>query len=241
MLNSSDIPRIAYHYWGHSSSTSYSIGLGQDIYYILCGDAACSSNTTPFTDTTENTGLYSSMILDSGGSPFISYYNFTSNQLNLYHPTNSYTDAGITADTRASDSSNSGTGLQSGDSFKILFSGATNGAACINTSNIDNILKLSNGHLWKCSDSSITATWSTTNNANDTLTITVNSGPSGCMPTVEVGDRVSIDGSYAGCIIKNSSNNPIILQTEIKGNTGVKAPTQPSAVAYYKMDITDCP
>ncbi|MBI3583168.1 MAG: DUF2341 domain-containing protein [Nitrospinae bacterium] len=227
----SDGPKIAYHYWGHRANSAYSIGLTQNLQYVNCTTANCSSKNISTIDSTENTGLYSSIALDSSNNPLISYYDYDSNQLKLYHPTNSYTDAGITADTRASDTSNGGTGLQSGDSFKILFSGATNGAACsITTANIDSILKLSNGHSWVCSGSSITATWSNTYNTNDTLTITVTSGTGGCVPTVEVGDRVSLNGT---CIL-DGSGNPIILQTEIRGSTGVKVPT--GAVAYWKMD-----
>ena len=222
-------PRIAYHYWGHRASSAYSIpnpiaNNGQDLHYVLCGNSACSSgNAISGIDGTNNTGLYSSIILDSSNNPLISYYNYDSNQLMLYHPGNNgdYGNSGITADTRASDTSNGGTGLQSGDSFTILFSGATNGSACsITTANIDTILKLSNGHSWKCDGSSITAGWSTTYNTNDTLTITVTSGTGGCVPTVEVGDRVSLNGT---CIL-DGGGNPIILQTEIKGNTGVKLP-----------------
>jgi len=229
------IPRIAYHYWGHRANGAYSIGLAQDLHYVLCGNSACSSgNAISGIDGTNNTGLYSSIILDSSNNPLISYYNYDANQLMLYHPGNNgdYGNSGITADTRASDTSNGGTGLQSGDSFTILFSGATNGSACsITTANIDTILKLSNGHSWKCDGSTITAGWSTTYNTNDTLTITVTSGTGGCVPTVEVGDRVSLNGT---CIL-DGGGNPIILQTEIKGNTGVKLPPS-GAVAYYKMD-----
>ena len=238
MLNSSGIPRIAYHYWGNRAGGYYNIGLGQDLYYFRCLNAGCTGGNaepSPWLDTSGNTGLYSSMILDSSGNPFVSYYNFTSNQLKLYHPgaNNDYADPAtvITADVRASDTSNGGTGLQSGDSFKIFFSGATNGSACsITTANIDSILKLSNGHSWTCDGSSITATWSNTYNTNDTLTITVSSGTGGCVPTVEVGDRVSLNGT---CIL-DGSGNPIILQTEIKGSTGAKVTT--GAVAYWKMD-----
>ena len=235
-VRSDGIPRIAYHYWGHTiAGGTYAAyaSPAQDLYLFSCGNSGCSSgNTNAEIDSTNNTGLYSSITLDSSNNPLISYYDYTSNQLKLYHPTNSYTGQGITADVRASDNQTTvQSGLQSGDSFTILFSGATNGAACsITTANIDTILKLSNGHSWVCSGSSITAQWSSTYNTNDTLKITITSGTGGCVPTVEVGDRVSLDGT---CIL-DGSGNPIILQTEIKGSTGAKVPT--GAIAYYKMD-----
>jgi len=214
------IPRIAYHYWGHRANGAYSIGLAQDLHYVLCGNSACSSgNTITGIDGTNNTGLYSSIVLDTtpANNPFISYYDYDSNQLKLYHPgaNDGYTDpaTAITANVSASDTSNQGTGLQNGDTITIIFSTSMN-TGCINASNIDIVLKPPTGKTWGTVQS---IAWNSP--TNNTLTITL-----GTDATVTVGDRISINDT---CL-------SVILQVEIKGNTSAKPPK--GAIAYYKMD-----
>ncbi len=94
---------------------------------------------------------------------------------------------------KARDTSGGGDGIQSGDQVIITFDNATNGAP-VDASNIDTFLALDNGHTWQDGSNSIgSAVWSTGALVNDTLTITL-STVSG-VPTVSVGDTISLDGT----------------------------------------------
>jgi hypothetical protein len=103
-------------------------------------------------------------------------------------------------------------GIQAGDYVVIRFDGSTN-APFINNSNIDNVLKLNNGHTWLDGSGNIgSAEWSTTTYTNDTLTIILSD--TGGVPSVKTGDVVTLDG----VTILDSENNPVSTSCVIKGS-----------------------
>src|SRR3989338_8677726 len=123
---------------------------------------------------------------------------------------------------RANDASGGDIGIDAGDQVVIRFDGETN-APTIDASNIDTVLKLSNGHTWKDGNGAITsAVWSTTTYTDDTLTITlsINLLP----PTITNRDTITLSGG----IIKDL-NRVIIGSIDISGDFD-------GSVAYYDLD-----
>ena len=113
----------------------------------------------------------------------------------------------------ALDTSNEGVGIQTGDTVTIVFSDSTN-AFLLNSSNIDLVLPLDNGHSWlDSSNNLLDADWTMTNVENDTLVITLQATAL-YPPTVEVGDIVSTDEFS----ITDISGNPVVTTAEIKGS-----------------------
>ncbi|GBE06827.1 doubled CXXCH motif [bacterium BMS3Abin10] len=127
----------------------------------------------------------------------------------------------------ASDASGSGVGIQAGDKVIIIFDGETDGAV-IDAANIDTVLALDNGHLWKDGAGAIgSAVWSTTTYTNDTLTVTLSAGVSA--PAIAQGDIMTLDGT-----IKDSLERIITESIDITGNFGLDLPS--GVIAYYKLD-----
>lgn len=117
-------------------------------------------------------------------------------------------------------------GIQANDTVVIKFTGSTD-ATDITSGNIDGILKLDNGHSWLDGFGSIgSANWSTDTYLNDTLTITLSSFISS--PTVDIGDKIRIDGGIA-----DAFGVPIDTYTPYIGGTfGSDAYEIISATAY---------
>jgi|GEM_PF-3639722 len=81
-------------------------------------------------------------------------------------------------------------GKEAGDKVVLTFDEATD-KPVIDEDNIDDVLGLDNGHSWLAGDGQIgSATW---NSAGTVLTIVLSGGVS--LPTVAVGDEVTVDGS----------------------------------------------
>lgn len=125
----------------------------------------------------------------------------------------------------ANDASSGGTGIQNGDQVVIIFSSGTN-APPINASNINTMFALNNLHSWLDGDLNIgSAEWSTTTYGDDTLTITVST--TGGIPTVAVGDSITLDGN-----IKDYHNSPILDSIIISGSfDGISG-----IVAHWRFD-----
>jgi hypothetical protein len=127
----------------------------------------------------------------------------------------------------ADDTSGGGNGIQAGDTVAVIFSGATDGAV-IDSSNIDTVLSLNNGHSWLDGSGGIgSAVWSTTIYTNDTLTITLSTN--GGVPSVAPLDVITLDGST----IKDKNGKPIIGSITISGTFDS---VQDSTVLYLKFD-----
>jgi len=125
----------------------------------------------------------------------------------------------------ADDPSSNGKGIQAGDRVVIKFNGATDGAT-INAANIDSALNLG-GNSWLDGSGNIgSAAWSTDVKTNDTLTVTLSS-TSG-LPTITVGDTVSLDGT-----IKDTSARPIIGAVVVAGTFDSLLS---GTVAYWNFD-----
>lgn len=100
---------------------------------------------------------------------------------------------------------------EAGDSVVITFSEATN-KFTITAANIASILQLNNSHSWLDGAASLGGvSWSSD---GKTLTITLSSGTS--LPTVAVGDTVTISGAS----IKDASNNNATGTVTITGDFG---------------------
>ena len=124
----------------------------------------------------------------------------------------------------ASDPLSSGRGIQAGDQVIIKFNGPTNGDE-INAGNIDSALGLG-GNTWLDGFGNVSTAWSTVDDVNDTLTVTL-SDTSGA-PTVSIGDTLTLDGT-----IKDSSGRPIVGAVIIAGTFNV---IPANAVGYWNLD-----
>jgi hypothetical protein len=128
----------------------------------------------------------------------------------------------------ALDTSGGGAGIQTGDQMVMTFDGATDGAA-IDAGNIDEALALDNSHTWLDGSGSIgSAAWSTTNYDNDTLTITL-STDSG-VPTVSVGDTITLDGTIRDA----GMARPILDSIRLTGSFDIDLPA--AAVGFWRFD-----
>jgi hypothetical protein len=128
---------------------------------------------------------------------------------------------------KAVDGSGGGEDIQAGDQVVITFSHSTNGYP-IDSSNIDTILALNNGHQWTDGGGGIdSAIWSSSGSfVNDILTITLTTNTS--TPTVTVEDTITLDGS-----IKDEYGADILDSIVIRGNFGN---VSPDLVANWKLD-----
>ncbi|MDH3976245.1 MAG: NapC/NirT family cytochrome c [Deltaproteobacteria bacterium] len=110
-------------------------------------------------------------------------------------------------------------GPNSGDRVIITFSAETNGdTITINSSTINSILDLGPGKSWLSGDGQLgggLGVWSTATYLNDTLTITLSD--SGGMPSVRVGDTITLDGTILG-----GDGGQIIDTITITGNFDVR-------------------
>jgi hypothetical protein len=98
---------------------------------------------------------------------------------------------------------------EAGDSVELTFSAPTN-KPTVNSSNVDDIFNLNNGHSFLDGASGLgTTTW---NVAGTVLTITLSAGTS--VPTVAVGDTVTIDGS----VVTDLAGNPATGSQTITGS-----------------------
>ncbi|HBI23434.1 MAG TPA: hypothetical protein DDX84_04345, partial [Nitrospiraceae bacterium] len=125
-------------------------------------------------------------------------------------------------------------GIQSGDKVIITFNAPTAGTI-ITSANINTALALSNGHSWKDGAGNIgSAVWSTSPGGytNDTLTITLSTGTS--VPTVAVGDTISLSGGVIKDAFGRSITESVTGYWVIGGNFGVNLPT--GGIAYYNFD-----
>lgn len=108
----------------------------------------------------------------------------------------------------------SSAGLEAGDKAVLTFNEATT-KPTINSDNINSLLTLNNSHSWLDGDNSIgTATW---NDAGTILTVTLSAGTS--LPTVTVGDTVTVSGST----IKDTTTNNATGSATITGSFGSNA------------------
>ena len=130
----------------------------------------------------------------------------------------------------ADDNSGKGPNIQANDRVVIKFSGSTTPPVpAIDATNINTILPVA-GKTWLDGNLAIvSAVWSQTTVANDTLTITL-SGPATytattpAKPTVVVGDTVTINGT-----ITDSTGKPIVNSIVISGSFGVASTITPSS------------
>ena len=111
----------------------------------------------------------------------------------------------------AYDTSGGGSGIQAGDTVKLIFDAQTQ-STTITKFNIDSALGLSSSHTWLDGLGNIgSAIWSTTSEFNDTLTITLSTA--GGAPDVAVGDTITLDGT-----IKDTAGLPIIDSEMLGGS-----------------------
>ena len=100
---------------------------------------------------------------------------------------------------------------EAGDTVVLTFNEATNKAA-ITVANIDSVLVLNNSHSWLDGATSIGgASWDT---AGMVLTVTFSAATS--VPTVAIGDSVTVSGS----VIKDAANNDATGSQPITGSFG---------------------
>lgn len=106
--------------------------------------------------------------------------------------------------------------VEVGDYVVLVFNEATN-KPTINAANIDTVLDLNNTHAWLDGTSNIgSATW---NSAGTELTITLSAGNS--VPTVVVGDTVTI----AGSVIEDAAGNDATGSATITGSFSTSTDT----------------
>jgi|GEM_PF-5240866 len=118
----------------------------------------------------------------------------------------------------ASDNIDSIQGIDGDDFVRVIFDQATD-TPLINSSNINNVFKLSGGHIWGTIDSTV---WTV---SGKTLTVFLDTIGT---PTIEVGDTIFPDSAT----IKDLSGNPCASAKIITGTFGDYGPVIDSAVAY---------
>ena len=118
----------------------------------------------------------------------------------------------------ASDNIDSIQGIDGDDFVRVIFDQATD-TPLINSSNINNVFKLSSGHTWAIIDST---EWAV---SGKTLTVFLDTIGT---PTIEVGDTIFPDSAT----IKDLSGNPCASAKIITGTFGDYGPVIDSAVAY---------
>jgi hypothetical protein len=117
-------------------------------------------------------------------------------------------------------------GIEANDTIVIKFSGPTNGAV-INSSNIDAVLSLNNGHSWLDGSGGIgNAEWTTLNYLFDTLIITL-SNTNGA-PTVEPSDIITVNSG----VITDLSGD-VVNDTQVIGGTFDPLPS--GTVGYWNF------
>jgi hypothetical protein len=151
----------------------------------------------------------------AGGGASGNYFNGKIDYIKIDPSSLDYTglDETTISSIEATDASGGGPGIQTGDQVIIRFNGATAGTP-ITSANIASALGLSNSHSWldgQVPGQISSATWSTTTNLNDTLTITL-SNLFG-VPTVAPFDIVTLNG-----VLKNNLGYSIMDSKQITGS-----------------------
>ncbi|HBT92264.1 MAG TPA: hypothetical protein DEA87_02210 [Candidatus Veblenbacteria bacterium] len=118
-------------------------------------------------------------------------------------------------------------GLNAGDTVVLTFNEATN-KPVISAANINGTLVLNNSHTWLDGAVALgTAAW---NDAGTQLTVALTTGTA--IPTIVVGDTVTV----AGTLIKDLASNNATGSVTLTGNFGIQTdttgPTLNSATAY---------
>lgn len=127
----------------------------------------------------------------------------------------------------------SSSGLEAGDYVVVTFGEATN-KPVIDSTNVNNIFALNNGHSWRDGVNSIGG--SSWNQEGTALTLTLSSGNS--LPSISVGDSVTV----AGTVIKDAMGNNASGSASVSGSfspANTAGPILQSVVAFNKTNGTD--
>ncbi|HRY29076.1 MAG TPA: Ig-like domain-containing protein [Elusimicrobiota bacterium] len=128
----------------------------------------------------------------------------------------------------ADDSAYLATGIDGDDTVTLVFSEKTN-APTVDASNIDAVLPLSGGHTWKDGNGTVGgAAWNSP--AKNTLTVQLSGGAG--LPTVAVGDTLSIPAGLIEDVLGNKTTDAALIGGTFTGTDT----TPPQILSVYPED-----